>query len=616
MTRHLFLCNGIKGSPLRRSRGDAEPVRLDYRNDERVRLALPHFLRSVLHVPPRLLDLLEIAAYVFAADRLVDRGNPDAIEFSGWSRDMRFAIRVRDARFWEREDTRQLLSEVLCFVSGDRSYEFAFIPGHQTPPEGLFDREDFVYEPDKPHHIVLFSGGLDSLTGAVERLANTAETVCLVSHRSSLPSTARTQDRLYQSLQKRYPGRVLHYRCASHLTGSRAISEAQRTRTFLYGSIAFALARALNQPAIYFYENGVTSLNFQRRQDLLNARASRTTHPHTLQLLQRLFAHVSGKDFQVNNPFAWDTKADVLTRLANAGSADLLSSSVSCSKTFRTSGEHTHCGGCFQCIDRRLAVYAAGLTPFDNEQLYAFDIATKPIMDPDIRTATIDYVRAGVDFAKSGLDRFFTERTTELALASDPNVDERQFVERVWGLMKRFGEQTLHALKTLQREKDDLGASPIKDSLLTLIADREYLREDAERLARRIAQRMRVAVPKMFRQRPPQDEVDFNNKLNGLVEHDREDYRREFPTTTFAAVRVIPDHELVAAQLLIEAKFVRGGTTGSKVSDAIAADLIKYPRSSFLLFLVYDPHRGIADDRVFSLDLERGRQRTKVILLR
>ena len=95
--------------------------------------------------------------------------------------------------------------------------------------------------------------------------------------------------------------------------------------------------------------------------------------------------------------------------------------------------------------------------PFDNEQLYAFDIATKPIVDPDIRTATIDYVRSGVNFAKSGLDHFFTERTTELALASDPNADERQFVERAWGLMKRFGDQTLHALKTLQREKGRSG---------------------------------------------------------------------------------------------------------------------------------------------------------------
>ena len=48
----------------------------------------------------------------------------------------------------------------------------------------------------------------------------------------------------------------------------------------------------------------------------------------------------------------------------------------------------------------------------------------------------------------------------------------------------------------------------------------------------------------------------------------------------------------------------------------MAADLIKYPKSSFLLFLVYDPDRGIADDRAFSSDFEKARPRTMVILLR
>jgi hypothetical protein len=35
-----------------------------------IELALPNFVRGVYHLPDRLLDLLEIAAYVFSADRL------------------------------------------------------------------------------------------------------------------------------------------------------------------------------------------------------------------------------------------------------------------------------------------------------------------------------------------------------------------------------------------------------------------------------------------------------------------------------------------------------------------------------------------------------------------
>lgn len=614
--RHRFLCNGAPRSCFRKKAGQPPPQILDYRTDNRVRLALPDFVRTVFHIPARLLDLLEIAAYVFAADRLVDRGNIDAVEFSSWSRDFEFAIKVRDAAFWESEATKILLAEALSFISGDRSFQFTFLPGHSTDPSGLFDKEDFIYDPGKPHHVMLFSGGVDSLTGALERLATTGDILCLVSHRSSLPSTARTQDRLVEALSSRNPKRVLHYRCGSHLTGARAVSEAQRTRSFLYGSIAFALARALNQDALHFYENGVTSLNLQRRQDLLNARASRTTHPRGLYLLQQLFEHINGKPFSVENPYKWDTKADVLSRLIARNGSDLLTSSVSCSRTFRAHGDHTHCGACFQCIDRRLAIYASGLASTDNEQLYELDLTKQPLTGGEVRTAVVDYLRAAIRFTKMGSDGLVVEHAAELSQLLTPGTSDKGVVEAVCKLMRRFGEQTISALKNLQREWDDLGSAQVKDSLLQLVAEREYLREDAERLARRIGQRMRLAIPKMFRRNRPKDENDFNDKVNGLLEHDREDYRREFPATVFALARVVPDHELRSAQLLVEAKFVRSSTTPSKVSDAIAADQMKYPQGAFLVFLVYDPDRKIFDDHVFSQDLESIRQRVAVLIIR
>jgi 7-cyano-7-deazaguanine synthase in queuosine biosynthesis len=553
LKRHVFLCNGVPKSRVRRGKTDKSPIVLDYRDDQKVRLKLPNFLQTVFHIPPRLLDLLEIAAYVFAADRLVGRGATDVIDFSAWSRDFRFVIKVRDKDFWESEITKRLLSDALCFVSGDRSFDFTFLPGHTTGPQGLFDQENFVYEPGNPHHVMLFSGGLDSLAGAVERLRQSKDTVCLVSHRSSLPSTAKTQNALVSALRKEHGNRVLHYCCSSHLLGGRAVDEAQRTRSFLYGSIAFALARALNQDSIHFYENGVTSLNFQRRQDLLNARASRTTHPQTLYRLKELFSHINGQSFSVENPYRSQTKTDVLRRLAQFGGGSYLSSSVSCSKTFRTEGPHTHCGACFQCIDRRFAVYGSSLVPFDNELLYAFDITSQSIGEPETRTAVIDYVRAAIRFATCGIDKFVVDHVAELSQTATPGVSEAVLIEQTWGLMRRFGSQLLLALKHIQREKDDLSAEATAGSLLQLVAEREYLREDAERLSRRIAQRLRIAVPKMFRRNRPADENDFNDKLNGLIEADRTDYVREFPATVFAGARAIPDHELSSPDLLIEA---------------------------------------------------------------
>jgi hypothetical protein len=51
----------------------------------------------------------------------------------------------------------------------------------------------------------------------------------------------------------------------------------------------------------------ITSLNFARRQDLLNARSTRTTHPKTIWLLQELFRDVASNEFTISTPFFWDT---------------------------------------------------------------------------------------------------------------------------------------------------------------------------------------------------------------------------------------------------------------------------------------------------------------------
>ena len=87
------------------------------------------------------------------------------------------------------------------FVTGDREYRFNFQPGHSTFPTGLFDKEEFSVASEKDVSVILFSGGLDSLAGALERLVNTDDQVCLISHQSFQPSIVKTQERLVETLR-------------------------------------------------------------------------------------------------------------------------------------------------------------------------------------------------------------------------------------------------------------------------------------------------------------------------------------------------------------------------------------------------------------------------------
>ncbi|HSF33732.1 MAG TPA: hypothetical protein VLK82_25110 [Candidatus Tectomicrobia bacterium] len=197
------------------------------RSECNIQLSLPDFVRDVYHLPDRLLDLLEIAAYVFSADRLIRRGERDDVEYHAWARSFEFQIRVRDQAFWSQESVRRKLGETLTFITGDRDYAFIFQSGHYTPATSLFDQEDFRIESRQKTSVVLFSGGLDSLAGAIEQLETTDHHVCLISHRSQ-PGIIRTQDGLVRALkrQPRYEGRISHYPFLCRLTGIRAPEES------------------------------------------------------------------------------------------------------------------------------------------------------------------------------------------------------------------------------------------------------------------------------------------------------------------------------------------------------------------------------------------------------
>ena len=588
--RSMFLCNG---ESLPDDMDGVPGTALDYRpqiGNANVRLGLPDFVQSVYHLPDRFLDLLEIAAYVFAGDRLTLRGSKNTVEYHSWARNLHYVMRVRDHAFWSRSDVQDALRAALLFMTGDQSYDFTFQPGHSTPPADLFDSEVFQVEAAGSLSIMLFSGGLDSLAGAVQRLEETNDRVCLVSHQSSQPSIVRTQDSLVKALQGEYPGRVHHYRFRTNLRRIRAKEETQRTRSFLYGSIAFAIAHTFGRDRVFVYENGITSLNFTRRDDLLNARASRTTHPQTLGRLAQLFSIIAERPISMETPFLWKTKSDVVDVLIASGFGHLIPSSVSCSHTFKSEINATHCGECFQCIDRRIGAYGAQAEKHDHSGLYANDIIGKTISNAESKTTVVDYLRQAGNFANWNVDYFYRQTLDDLQHLNGwvPNCDDEMvLVGEVWSLCSRHGNQVGQALRRMRDLHESVFAPLAQDSLLKVVSDREFLRAPIERLVTSIENRLESALPKSFRSVRPVNEADLNDKIEGILDTWRDDLQREHPSVPFARAGVVPDFSIERGHLLIEGKYIRSKTTPSRVTEGMAADLTKYPQEAHVLFVVY-----------------------------
>ncbi len=446
------ICNGAKPT-LRRRKNQTEIV-LEWRDGQKhaknVKLGLTEFVEHVVHLSARLLDLLEIAAYVFCADRMCPRGRRNQVEFHNWSRSLELHIKVRDSEFWNSVTVQEALKEALCWMTGDREWAFRFYPGHHTPQAHLFDMEGCQVGHPGHARVLLFSGGLDSLAGAVEVLEKTSDKVCLVSHRSQT-GTIKTQKALFDALEQRYPNRVIPYPFACTLSHLKAPEESQRTRAFLYFSIGVAVSSALSETEFSVFENGVTALNFPKRRDMMNARASRTAHPRTLVLLRTLFSLVKGNPVGISAPFMFKTKTEMFEIFRSSKSADLINSSTSCSRTYQTMGEATHCGRCSQCIDRRFAAYASESESQEEGGIYAFDFLQDSVTDGETKTVLIDFLRQAKDFAKWTVDCFEREMLEPLADVVDcvGTNDPSEAVQKVFDVCHRHGLSVYKAIKRM-----------------------------------------------------------------------------------------------------------------------------------------------------------------------
>ena len=230
------------------------------------------------------------------------------------------------------------------FLSDDAYlFEFSKLAGRDPVTEYL----KFGEEGNKGFHpkdVVLFSGGLDSLAGAIEEAVINKLSVALVSLRSS-PKVDPKQRGLVQELRRHCSGADLFHVpvWVQKLDKSLWREHTQRTRSFLYASIAATVAQMFGLSRIRFYENGVTSLNLPISEQVIGSRASRTTHPRVLQDFGALFAKIAGGPFDVENPFFWKTKTEVVRRIGDAGCADLVQHSMSCSRTLESTKAHSHC---------------------------------------------------------------------------------------------------------------------------------------------------------------------------------------------------------------------------------------------------------------------------------
>jgi hypothetical protein len=344
--------------------------------DGQIRLRIADITnRLASELPPVLTDLVEVASYIYCADQAITRGGDGVVAFGrNWRRHFSFHLPVRAPDVWSSKPVLEALRNTLGFLSDD-DYEFHFTQ-HKSPVplQTYLELRPEVEGINDLDEILLFSGGLDSLAGAVTEAVRDKRRIALVSHRAN-PKINSKQKLLVKDLET-YCGGTKPFHIPVWVQKEAALDReyTQRTRSFLYAALATVVARAFGLRRIRFYENGVVSLNLPISEQVVGARATRTTHPQVLNGYASLFRLLTDGPFEVQNPFLWFTKGEVVDVIGDVGCAELIRHSVSCTHTREMTRMFTHCGICSQCISRRFATLASKYADHDPAEMYKVDL--------------------------------------------------------------------------------------------------------------------------------------------------------------------------------------------------------------------------------------------------
>lgn len=427
----------------------------------------------------RLSDLIDVACAIFAADSRVSRGTRLRSGFGKtWRRQLSFRFLVRDPNFWNQPAIKTALKDAVAFMSDDILDVDFQQADEKAPLQGWLDLGPYGprFSADE---VILFSGGLDSLSGAYDRLASAPGNVILLSHVSANKriGTARV---LVDRLKLRFPGRILWVPVSAHLKGVKPQETTQRTRSLLFACLGFVTAKLAGARHLRFYENGIVSANLPISAQVIGTMASRTTHPQTLHQLAKLLDAVAPGEIELSNAFAELTKAGVSKRLADLGGADLIRYTVSCSHVRQQSIIHPHCGTCSQCLDRRFGILAAGLSAHDPAEGYEIDVLVDARPKDDDRILALDWARHALRLSELPEAEFVSLFGSELGrlVAGRPDLPSAEHARSILAMHRTHGLGVRDALSAAIKENSEalLGSRLPETSLLRMIvADRSVL---------------------------------------------------------------------------------------------------------------------------------------------
>lgn len=384
--------SGILNIKLTEEKGDYCTVSIDYKT----------LLPFTTSLNSEIRDFFFIACSVYGIDRFVNRKQHSV---DGWSRELNILFPVSELKTWN--NIKNDLEELFSFLTGDY-WNIDFYKSDFTNPE--FELPiDFK---EKYKQVNLFSGGLDSLIGAVDFLStHPKEKILLVSHYDpQMKGPLSDQNVLLGKLKVKYKGLFEHIPSIK-ATLSQTTTKREttfRSRSILFIGIALLVSQGNEIAKIIVPENGSVSLNYPLSSSRRTSCSTRTTHSFVLDKTNLLLNNLKIAS-NISNPYEFMTKGEMVNNCKDLKFLkQVIGISNSCGKRGHrktwTNRSATHCGVCMPCIYRQASLlnqsdkttygsHIDSLIPFDKKKSQdvgiCLDFLKKDLTKDDIKTELI-----------------------------------------------------------------------------------------------------------------------------------------------------------------------------------------------------------------------------------
>lgn len=377
-------------------------------------------------------DLFRVGAAVLACDRLSPRRTPGLQIRDRWQRPIWMRVTLEEPTRWMPHVS--LLQDLLGFMTDD-AWSIEFQGGVLPPQQRKLPLADF-----EPTGVALYSGGLDSSVGLLDRSRNGQRrllAVCVCGTDQQRAYRAET----FQQIETlgACAHLVLFLNQLRKVDKKLPLEATQRTRCFFFLAVGAAAASHTGAPTVEVFEPGVGAINIPLSAGQVGAEATRALHPRTLVLFNRLLELMLDKPVRVVAPYFLHTKAE-LCRTAGNALARIAERAISCDEGERNKVDPSiHCGLCSSCLFRRIALHGANC--IESPQRYR-DLLTTRRTRYELRL--FDHQADRLDQLETFEDLLDIDPDLNhaLDLAFEKPLTPLQIGEALTGLFRRYARET------------------------------------------------------------------------------------------------------------------------------------------------------------------------------